>query len=133
VSGLPGRNQGFQLIVRRIKYLVGSGALIAQGDFSRPRYSEVRLPSQNDYNIAAKQAAPENPGQGHGERGMSDYAQWITAATVLVQNSSAKVQCPKCGVAILMAEVEELDRTHFDLHLRCSECGAHETVYKRRD
>jgi hypothetical protein len=32
------------LILERIHTLVSDGRLVAQGDLSRPRYSEVRLP-----------------------------------------------------------------------------------------
>jgi hypothetical protein len=44
LSGLPEGNDGYRLIAKRIQRLAGNGQLVAQGDISRPRYSEVRLP-----------------------------------------------------------------------------------------
>ena len=125
---LPEGDEGYRLIARRIQYLVGHGLLIAQGDIARPRYSEVRFPDENE-NDSAPQIDLRGPRQGSGEQCIRD---WIKAASVLVENPSAEILCPKCGLAFLATEVEELDRTHFDLHLRCSNCGAHEIVYKRR-
>jgi len=45
LSGLPDGNEGYRVIARRVQRLVEGGQLIAEGDISRPRYSEVRLPN----------------------------------------------------------------------------------------
>jgi hypothetical protein len=45
LSGLPEGHEGYRLIAKRIQRLVQDGQLVAQGDISRPRYSEVRLPN----------------------------------------------------------------------------------------
>jgi hypothetical protein len=45
LSGLPEGNEGYRLIAKRVQRLVQDGQLIAEGDISRPRYSEVRLPN----------------------------------------------------------------------------------------
>jgi hypothetical protein len=42
--GLPEGDTGYQLIAKRIKALVRDGHLLAQGNLSRWRHSEVRLP-----------------------------------------------------------------------------------------
>jgi len=43
-SQLPEGDAGHDLIAQRIKALVEDGRLVAQGDVSRWRHSEVRLP-----------------------------------------------------------------------------------------
>jgi hypothetical protein len=43
-SVLPEGEDGYRLVARRIKALVRDGHLVAQGDVSKWRYSEVRLP-----------------------------------------------------------------------------------------
>lgn len=62
---------------------------------------------------------------------MSDHAKWIEAATALVENPFSQVLCPSCGLVFLTVEDEQLDAEHIDRHLKCSNCGAHETVLKR--
>jgi len=62
---------------------------------------------------------------------MSDHTQWIEAATVLITNPYSQVLCPSCGLAFLTVEDERVDETHIDRHLKCPNCGAHETVLKR--
>ena len=44
LADLPEGSEGYRLVERRLKLLVKDGQLVAQGDISRPRYSEVRLP-----------------------------------------------------------------------------------------
>ena len=41
---LPDGDAGYELVAKRIEALVASGRLLAQGDLSRWRHSEVRLP-----------------------------------------------------------------------------------------
>jgi predicted RNA-binding Zn-ribbon protein involved in translation (DUF1610 family) len=62
---------------------------------------------------------------------MSDPTKWIEAATALIENPFSQVLCPNCGLAFLTVEDEQLDAEHIDRHLKCSNCGAHETVLKR--
>lgn len=64
---------------------------------------------------------------------MSDHQKWIEAATALMRNRHEMVLCPKCGMAYLQIEDEKVDEGHFDRHLRCPGCGAHEVVYARLD
>jgi hypothetical protein len=45
-GGYAGEEAEFELHVRRVILLVESGALEAQGNLRRPRFSEVRLPSR---------------------------------------------------------------------------------------
>jgi hypothetical protein len=45
VGGYSGEEPEFELHVRRVIVLVESGALEAQGNLRRPRFSEVRLPA----------------------------------------------------------------------------------------
>jgi hypothetical protein len=42
--GLPRGDRGYSMIVARIAALVAAGRLASQGDISRWRHSEVRLP-----------------------------------------------------------------------------------------
>jgi len=63
---------------------------------------------------------------------MKDQTKWIEAAKVLMENPFHQVPCPKCGLGFLTVEDEKLDNAHFDRHLRCATCGAHETIYKRK-
>ena len=42
--GLDTDDAAFDLVLGRIQALVSVGRLVAQGDTSQPRYSEVRLP-----------------------------------------------------------------------------------------
>ena len=44
-GGHSGKESAFELHVRRVIALVESGALEAQGNLRRPRFSEVRLPA----------------------------------------------------------------------------------------
>ena len=37
-------DEPFDIVVARVRALVARGRLVAQGDLSRPRFSEVRLP-----------------------------------------------------------------------------------------
>jgi hypothetical protein len=37
-------NEPFDIVVARVRALVARGRLVAQGNLSRPRFSEVRLP-----------------------------------------------------------------------------------------
>jgi len=46
-GGYAGDEPEFDLHVRRVIVLVESGALEAQGNLRRPRFSEVRLPAAN--------------------------------------------------------------------------------------
>ena len=62
---------------------------------------------------------------------MNDHSKWIEAATVLITNPYSQVPCPNCGLSFLTIEDERLDDEHFDRHLKCPNCGAHETVLKR--
>jgi Zn finger protein HypA/HybF involved in hydrogenase expression len=64
---------------------------------------------------------------------MNSHAQWIEAATVLITNPHSQVLCPGCGLGFLTVEDECVDETHIDRHLKCPNCGAHETVLKRLD
>ena len=43
-GGLPDGDRAYKLIAARIELLVRDGRLIAQGDVTRWRYSEVRQP-----------------------------------------------------------------------------------------
>ena len=43
--GLPDGPAGYDLVCKRIPVLVGNGKLVAQGDISLWRNSELRLPS----------------------------------------------------------------------------------------
>jgi len=62
---------------------------------------------------------------------MKDHSTWIEAAKVLIENPYSQVLCPNCGVAFLTVEDERVDDEHIDRHLKCANCGAHETVLKR--
>ena len=62
---------------------------------------------------------------------MSDHSEWIKAASALAENPHLQVLCPSCGLAFLNVEDEKVDETHVDRHMRCSNCGAHEAVFKR--
>jgi hypothetical protein len=42
--GLPEGDAGYHMIAERIAVLVGAGRLASQGDISRWRHSEVRIP-----------------------------------------------------------------------------------------
>jgi hypothetical protein len=42
---LPDDDSGYQLIVGRVEALVREGRLLAQGDVTNWRFSEIRLPS----------------------------------------------------------------------------------------
>lgn len=64
---------------------------------------------------------------------MSDHTKWIEAATVLAKNPFSQVLCPNCGLSYLTIEDEKIDINHLDRHLKCSNCGAHETVLIRTD
>ena len=64
---------------------------------------------------------------------MSTHTKWIEAAKVLIANPYSQVLCPKCGLAFLAVEDERVGDSHIDRHLKCSNCGAHETVLKRLD
>lgn len=63
---------------------------------------------------------------------MNDHSKWIEAAATAVKNPYSQILCPTCGLAFLTIEEEQLDATHVDIHLKCSNCGAHETVLKSR-
>ena len=62
---------------------------------------------------------------------MKDHSAWVKAAADLIRNPYAQVLCPNCGVAFLTVEDEQLDDQHIDRHLKCPNCGAHETVLKK--
>jgi predicted RNA-binding Zn-ribbon protein involved in translation (DUF1610 family) len=59
---------------------------------------------------------------------MNDHSKWIEAATVAVKNPYSQILCPNCGLVFLTIEEEQLDSNHVDIHLKCSNCGSHETV-----
>lgn len=63
---------------------------------------------------------------------MRDHSQWIEAAKQLTENPYAQVLCPECGLAFLSVEDKQVDDSHFERHFKCSNCGSHETVFKRR-
>jgi ribosomal protein S27E len=63
---------------------------------------------------------------------MKDYSKWIEAAKQLVENQYAQVLCPDCGLGFLVVDDNRVDESHFERHLKCSNCGAHETVFKRQ-
>ena len=42
-SELPDGDAGYELVAKRIEALVADGRLVAQGDISRWRHSEIRL------------------------------------------------------------------------------------------
>jgi hypothetical protein len=44
-SDLPGGDAGYNLVAKRIEFLVGGGRLLAQGDLKKWRHSEVRKPN----------------------------------------------------------------------------------------
>jgi hypothetical protein len=46
--GLGLSDDQFDSVVARIRALVARGLLVAQGNLSRPRFSEVRLPGDED-------------------------------------------------------------------------------------
>lgn len=62
---------------------------------------------------------------------MKDHSQWIEAAKQLAENRYVQVLCPECGLAFLSVEDNQVDDSHFERHLKCANCGAHETVFKR--
>ena len=62
---------------------------------------------------------------------MKDHVEWIQAACRLAENPHLQIRCPACGMTFLSVEDEKIDRDHFDRNLRCSNCGAHEVIYKR--
>lgn len=64
---------------------------------------------------------------------MKDHSKWIEAAKQLVENQYAQVLCPECGMGFLGIEDNQVDETHFERHLKCPNCGAHETVFKRHN
>ena len=64
---------------------------------------------------------------------MSDHSEWIKAASQLVENPHLQILCPNCGLVYLNVEDEKVDDTHIDRHVRCSNCGAHEIIYKRSE
>ncbi|MEI7733398.1 MAG: hypothetical protein WCO56_27755 [Verrucomicrobiota bacterium] len=64
---------------------------------------------------------------------MKDNSAWIEAATALIQNPHEMVRCPSCGLAYLQVDDEKIDDEHFDRHLRCSNCGTHEIIFKRAE
>jgi hypothetical protein len=45
LGDLPEGDEGYHLVAKRIKLLVRNGRLEAEGDLSKWRYSEVRLPN----------------------------------------------------------------------------------------
>ena len=64
---------------------------------------------------------------------MSDHSEWIKAAGQLTENPHLQILCPSCGLAFLNVEDEKVDASHIDRHMRCSNCGAHETILQRLD
>ncbi len=62
---------------------------------------------------------------------MKDHQNWIEAAVALIDNPHEMVLCPTCGLAFLRIEDEKVDEAHFERHLICSGCGAHEVVFKK--
>jgi hypothetical protein len=46
--GLDPSDEQLDVIVARMRALVAQGRLVAQGNLSRPRFSEVRLPGAED-------------------------------------------------------------------------------------
>jgi rubredoxin len=55
---------------------------------------------------------------------------WIEAAKAAV-DVSARITCPRCRKGMLLIEDERVDATHQDRHLRCPDCGAHESIFMR--
>ena len=43
-NDLPGADEGYERVARRIEVLVGEGRLVSQGDIKNWRFSEIRLP-----------------------------------------------------------------------------------------
>ncbi len=62
---------------------------------------------------------------------MKEHTTWVKAAADLIRNPYAQILCPSCGLAFLTVEDEQLDEQHIDRHLKCPNCGAHETVLKK--
>ena len=48
----------FDRVVTRVRTLVAQRRLVAQGNFGRPRFSEVRLPSAEDSDNAPRRNLP---------------------------------------------------------------------------
>lgn len=57
---------------------------------------------------------------------------WLDAARLLIANRYEQVLCPECGMAFLTVEDNQLIENHFDRHLRCTRCGAHEVIFKKQ-
>ena len=53
--GLDPSDKQLDIVVARVCALVGGGRLVAQGDLSRPRFSEVRLPGVEDLDSVQRQ------------------------------------------------------------------------------
>ena len=50
-------------------------------------------------------------------------SKWLDAAQILGKDKNAKVQCPSCGIGILIVRDEEFDETQIDRYLICNNCG----------
>jgi hypothetical protein len=46
--GLPPSDVQFEAVVARMRALVAQGRLLAKGNLSRPRFSEIRLPGYQE-------------------------------------------------------------------------------------
>jgi hypothetical protein len=46
--GVDPTDEQLDIVVARMRALVARGRLVAQGDLTRPRFSEVRLPGKED-------------------------------------------------------------------------------------
>ena len=53
--GLGLTDEQLEIVVARARALVAQGRLVAQGNLSRPRFSEVRLPGAEDGDNARRQ------------------------------------------------------------------------------
>ncbi len=53
--GLGLSDEQFDAVVARVRALVAQGRLVAQGNLSRPRFSEVRVPGAEDGGSAQRQ------------------------------------------------------------------------------
>ena len=53
--GLDPSDEQLDIVVARVRALVAHGRLVAQGNLSHPRFSEVRLPGAEDGDEARRQ------------------------------------------------------------------------------
>jgi predicted RNA-binding Zn-ribbon protein involved in translation (DUF1610 family) len=63
-----------------------------------------------------------------------NMTEWVTAAQLLVVNSTKSVKCPECGDAALQVRDVEYGWGHnkgLERYLVCSHCGAYNAVNMR--